>query len=910
MKKKSVRITRRGVFHRKKTLPPHSWEPHPLAHKGEANKAFIIIAVAIIALVALSLLLFFGKQFVGQAITFDVTGANQAGIFIYEGSFGTVGSSFTLPIKANLGGQKSVALKFNLTYDNSLTIDCSKISSELDKKFVISGNSLVVTNTSTCANGKITFEYAGLCKDDTCSNALTGDMILANITFTASASKDYYFNFTLLEVYNLSGENIILSVQNAKLYLHGGDRKCTNTGFQWCEYANNFSTCTNGQWSMPIGCPINTSCTVGSNTSDQIDTVCKCNNWATNPPACDKCQSFPSPPPPGGKCGDIACNTSGVTCSSNGKNVINCSIGSSGILVNTYTDCWAQNKTCKNGACVAECSPVGTTCSSDQYSILTCSQDGKLTSFECNPAEGLTCKEGQCVSTNPTSKNCTSDRKVYEKMDTAPTDLTLVDGKVGKALQFDGSSNKIVTTAIELGDSITFEAWIKLEAKAGKNASDWKYNQGIISQYINGNYILDASADGKTLQFYDTANDWVTVADANLAGAWHHVAVTRDAANVKIFIDGTERITNKSSGANKGTTNPVKIGYTGNYNRYFKGSMDEVAVYSRTLNSTEIKEHYESTQDGTKNYCKEGINIQGSCTDKDGDGYPLSPCSGNTKASDCNDSDPKVWKSMTGYSDGDQDGKGKFSAEAKVFCTNGTLPQDYAPNNDDCFDTDQQKVCDPGKKCTADNICNWDCGSGCLVGNTRCKVGWENIREECIETQHLCQVWMQSTCAEGLVCKKTSSSTAVCKSVLDCASNAECKSGLCQNNRCVPFQSSGENISVVILNRDNNLQVQTNTGLNNGEEYIIIVQVRPQITLKEGHIVSVSVSYLNQSQVTRYWVMEPTLAAGEMEVVAFNHKVPEYGKAWGNMTITAYVWEYWSKDNVNLLPKLEVKYVI
>ncbi len=183
-------------------LPPHSWETHHLANKGEANKTLVIAIVAVVVLVGLVLLLFVGKQFVGKAVSFGEIGLNTVGVGIPSGTQET-GESFILPVKVNLGeGLKSVALSFSLLYDyNTIIVDCNEdsILSLLDKKFKGTENGdaydLSFSRKVTCENGKVEVEYSGLCKDADCTNAVTGKETIAEIKFTPSTKGDYLFDF-------------------------------------------------------------------------------------------------------------------------------------------------------------------------------------------------------------------------------------------------------------------------------------------------------------------------------------------------------------------------------------------------------------------------------------------------------------------------------------------------------------------------------------------------------------------------------------------------------------------------------------------------------------------------------------------------------------------------------------------
>src|SRR3989344_4780886 len=63
---------RRRVKRIYKSLPPHTNEAFPLTNQGEANKPLIIAIIAIVALIGLSLLLFFSDTFVGKAVSFNL----------------------------------------------------------------------------------------------------------------------------------------------------------------------------------------------------------------------------------------------------------------------------------------------------------------------------------------------------------------------------------------------------------------------------------------------------------------------------------------------------------------------------------------------------------------------------------------------------------------------------------------------------------------------------------------------------------------------------------------------------------------------------------------------------------------------------------------------------------------------
>lgn len=219
-----------------KRLPPHSWEPHHLANKGEANKTLVVAIVAVVVLVGLVLLLFVGKQFVGKAVSFgEIEAGNAAGFGAVSGSV-KVAESFILPIKVNLINRKSVALAFSLKYDaTNFNANCGVdgVFAILDKKFKgLDENNqpydLTFSRKLTCANGLIEAEYSGMCADAECSNAMQGKETIAELKFTPKSAGEYQFDFTdftLIDVTDKAQPDFIVNALGATVKVESLDCK-------------------------------------------------------------------------------------------------------------------------------------------------------------------------------------------------------------------------------------------------------------------------------------------------------------------------------------------------------------------------------------------------------------------------------------------------------------------------------------------------------------------------------------------------------------------------------------------------------------------------------------------------------------------------------------------------------------
>ena len=208
-----------------KRLPPHTWEAHPIADKGEIKKPFLIAVITIVAVAALVGLLFVGQQFVGKAIFADLSSvqAGQAGIFLgHERPVLKAGDNLIIPIYAHLSTNKSVAVVFILNYPaENLTIsDCNSILQRLNQRFIVDSSSLIVISSADCETpGKIVVKFGGLCADERCTNALIRQVHLADVNFTvAHLAESYDFSFDEITPLNLADSKpIILEILGASI---------------------------------------------------------------------------------------------------------------------------------------------------------------------------------------------------------------------------------------------------------------------------------------------------------------------------------------------------------------------------------------------------------------------------------------------------------------------------------------------------------------------------------------------------------------------------------------------------------------------------------------------------------------------------------------------------------------------
>ncbi|HQT45349.1 MAG TPA: LamG domain-containing protein, partial [Candidatus Micrarchaeota archaeon] len=119
-------------------------------------------------------------------------------------------------------------------------------------------------------------------------------------------------------------------------------------------------------------------------------------------------------------------------------------------------------------------------------------------------------------------------------------------------------------------------------------------------------YSLSAISGGQFLVIKNgvayTVNSSVPIND----NVWHHVVATYDNATMRIYVDGS--LAGSAAygfGALPANGLPVFIGRnydSWNASGYFNGTIDEAAIFNRSLNASEIQQMYNYTKDGLGTY--------------------------------------------------------------------------------------------------------------------------------------------------------------------------------------------------------------------------------------------------------------------------------------------------------------------
>lgn len=165
-----------------------------------------------------------------------------------------------------------------------------------------------------------------------------------------------------------------------------------------------------------------------------------------------------------------------------------------------------------------------------------------------------------------------------------------VDGKSGKALEFDGVGDSVL---VQNADSLNIKAALTMEMWVNAGASAEIKHSGIEKGgWEAGGYSLYPVYEGGTvIQFFDLppACGDAGIRGSNIAGNWHHLVGTWDGKDIFLYIDGEVAKSGACEGELKSSVQPVYIGSRLGGERFLTGTVDEVRIYNRALTQDEVK---------------------------------------------------------------------------------------------------------------------------------------------------------------------------------------------------------------------------------------------------------------------------------------------------------------------------------
>jgi hypothetical protein len=160
--------------------------------------------------------------------------------------------------------------------------------------------------------------------------------------------------------------------------------------------------------------------------------------------------------------------------------------------------------------------------------------------------------------------------------------------KYRNALSFDGVDDYVNTPlSINGYAGLTYEAWVNA-GDLNFGGTSWKViiddgNNQTFLAVIKTNYQITFAVNTSSRS---TLNSSLTLSQ----NQWYHIVGTYDGSYQKIYVNGVLN-TSKAWSGNIVSSTTVKVGW-GLSDRYWRGLIDEVRIYSRALSASEIQQLY------------------------------------------------------------------------------------------------------------------------------------------------------------------------------------------------------------------------------------------------------------------------------------------------------------------------------
>jgi hypothetical protein len=119
--------------------------------------------------------------------------------------------------------------------------------------------------------------------------------------------------------------------------------------------------------------------------------------------------------------------------------------------------------------------------------------------------------------------------------------------------------------------------------------------KGDNSGYPGWQYRLSLTSTGKWRGTVFVGSSNITVTDPGTPSttAWNHLALVRNGQQITLYVNGAAAATTSFSGSINTSTGMLAIARSGaTSDGYFKGTVDEVAIYPTALSAAQILSHY------------------------------------------------------------------------------------------------------------------------------------------------------------------------------------------------------------------------------------------------------------------------------------------------------------------------------
>ncbi|HQT44681.1 MAG TPA: LamG domain-containing protein, partial [Candidatus Micrarchaeota archaeon] len=175
--------------------------------------------------------------------------------------------------------------------------------------------------------------------------------------------------------------------------------------------------------------------------------------------------------------------------------------------------------------------------------------------------------------------------------------LATIFGKVGGSYYFDGISGNYLNSTISyaMNSPFTYMAWVK---KVGGPDNSVIFHTGQAADYSDGSMIY---ADTNANCNYRNPSDQLVGAGPLPLNQWMFVVCVFNGTHVLSYSNGSYVSALKVNVSSNSVTR-VSFGKRLENIQYFNGTVDEVAVFNRVVNASDISQYYQNSLNGTCDY--------------------------------------------------------------------------------------------------------------------------------------------------------------------------------------------------------------------------------------------------------------------------------------------------------------------
>ena len=170
-----------------------------------------------------------------------------------------------------------------------------------------------------------------------------------------------------------------------------------------------------------------------------------------------------------------------------------------------------------------------------------------------------------------------------------------------KSATFDGASTWVDTTQqyLQAQGAFTLEYWVSPE-RTNTDLTTWGNRVGIVGQ---NDAIEYGFIDPQTIQIWTPNGGSINSKYTFPDDEWHHVATIADGTTLKTYFDGVLVTTggNNANGSYGTSAYNVHIGGGGVFDvngNWFKGHIDEVAIFLKSIPADRVAAHYKAGKEG------------------------------------------------------------------------------------------------------------------------------------------------------------------------------------------------------------------------------------------------------------------------------------------------------------------------